>query len=92
MSPSSRQAIYDSIDAHLDEHVEHPRSWILQRSVSNAGEGIDECAQFTRRFLDEPGCRHSEVVDPGPSHWGYDATPWSAPNTTPARRTRSSST
>jgi acetylornithine deacetylase/succinyl-diaminopimelate desuccinylase-like protein len=59
----------------MDEHVERLRSWIRQPSVSNTGEGIAECAELTRRYFEELGCQHTEIVDPGLSRWGAPCNP-----------------
>jgi acetylornithine deacetylase/succinyl-diaminopimelate desuccinylase-like protein len=72
---SERQAIYDHIDAHLDDHVERLRTFIRQPSVSNTGEGIDECAELTRRFLEELGCQRTEIAPPGRSRTGAMTNP-----------------
>jgi acetylornithine deacetylase/succinyl-diaminopimelate desuccinylase-like protein len=75
MATSERQAIFDYIDGHLNEHVERLRTWIRQPSVSNTGEGLAECAELTRRFFEELGCQNTEVVDPGRSRWGAQCNP-----------------
>jgi acetylornithine deacetylase/succinyl-diaminopimelate desuccinylase-like protein len=72
---TERQAIYDYIDQHLDEHVERLRTWIRQPSISNTGEGIDECAELTRRFFEELGCRHTEIVGPVTNQYGATTNP-----------------
>lgn len=45
MADRQRQAIYDHIDAQLDEHIERLRTWIARPSISNTGEGIQQCAE-----------------------------------------------
>jgi len=69
------EKIHQHIDEHLDEHVAKVQEWIRQRSVSNTGEGISECAELTRTYLEELGCQKTEIIEPGMTKWGMVGHP-----------------
>ncbi len=68
-------AVFDHIDANIDEHVQNLQRWIQQPSVSNTGEGIQESAYMVEGFFDQFGCQETEVVDPGLTEYGTQANP-----------------
>ncbi len=62
--------VYRDIEANRDAHLRRVQEWIQQPSVSNTGEGIDDSAELTRRYLEKLGCERAEVVDVGETKWG----------------------
>ncbi|MEZ4523466.1 MAG: M20/M25/M40 family metallo-hydrolase [Thermomicrobiales bacterium] len=75
MNANLKQAIYDHIDTNIDDHIERLRSWISQPSISNTGEGIQECAELTASFFRELGCQTVEIDPIGETRWGTIANP-----------------
>lgn len=68
------EGIYNYIDGHLDKHIARIQEWIRQPSISNTGEGIPECAELTKRYFEELGCK-ARVVDVGVTKWGTEGHP-----------------
>ena len=69
----THQAVYDHIDANLDEHVGNLQRWLRQPSVSAQDVGIDEMAGLLRQDLEDMGFAEAEIVptDGHPGVWGY---------------------
>ena len=72
----TKQAAFDHIVAHRDDHLARLREFVRQPSVSATGEGIAEAAAQVAGYLRDLGCREVEVV-PTDGHPGvfayYDA-------------------
>lgn len=69
-------AVYEYIDANLDEHIGNIQRWIRQPSVSAQNDGIQEMAGLLRDDLAALGFAEAELVptDGHPGVWGhYDA-------------------
>jgi len=66
-------AVYQNIDAHLEEHLEHLRRWLRQPSVSAQNIGIQEMARLLRDDLRALGFQEAELVPTAghPGVWGY---------------------
>src|SRR3990170_3690183 len=64
LSPEVR-AVFEHIDANIDEHVANLQEWVRQPSISNSGEGIPESAEMVKGFYEELGCQTARVYDTG---------------------------
>ncbi|HWM29906.1 MAG TPA: M20/M25/M40 family metallo-hydrolase [Woeseiaceae bacterium] len=66
-------AIYQHIDANLDDHVAAIQRWIRQPSISAQNDGIQEMAEMLRDDLKDLGFAEAELVptDGHPGVWGY---------------------
>ena len=69
----NHQAVYDYIDANLDQHLGAIQRWLRQRSISAQNDGIQEMAEMVRRDLEDMGFAEAEIVptDGHPGVWGY---------------------
>jgi Acetylornithine deacetylase/Succinyl-diaminopimelate desuccinylase and related deacylases len=65
--------VYQHIEAHIDEHLEHIRRWLRQPSVSAQSQGIEQMATLLRDDLRALGFRETELVPTSghPGVWGY---------------------
>ncbi len=59
----NRDAIFQYIDAHLDEHIAHIQAWVRQPSVSWDDLGVAECAALVADSYRRLGCRTVELVE-----------------------------
>jgi len=59
----NREAIFNYIDAHQDEHVAHIQTWVRQPSVSWDDMGVPECAQLVADSYRKLGCQTVELID-----------------------------
>jgi len=57
-----RNAVFDHIDAQVDQHIANLQAFVRQPSISQTGEGIGECAAMLARILSDLGCQKSEIV------------------------------
>ena len=73
--PEELKAVFDHIDANIDDHVLNLRRWINQPSISNSGEGIPESAQMVKGFFDQLGCQESRIYDIPMTEWGQPGNP-----------------
>ena len=66
-------AVYDYIDANLDQHIGAIQRWLRQPSISAQNVGILEMAELLRQDLDDLGFAESNLVptDGHPGVWGY---------------------
>ena len=66
-------AVYDYIDANLDQHIGAIQRWLRQPSISAQNIGILEMAELLRQDLDDLGFAESNLVptDGHPGVWGY---------------------
>ena len=60
--------VYEHIDANIDGHIENVRRLLMQPSVSQTGEGMQECAGMLRDWLGKLGCSRVELTEPE-FHW-----------------------
>ena len=69
----NHQAVYDYIDANLDDHLAAIRHWVRQPSISAQNVGITEMAELVRQDLEDLGFAEAEIVptDGHPGVWGY---------------------
>jgi acetylornithine deacetylase/succinyl-diaminopimelate desuccinylase-like protein len=69
----NHQAVYDYIDANLDDHLGAIQRWLRQRSISAQNDGIREMAEMVRQDLENMGFAEAEIVptDGHPGVWGY---------------------
>lgn len=69
----NRDAIFEHIDAHLDEHVAHIQRWVRQPSVSWDNLGVSDCAEVVAQSYRELGCQEVEIIDGRfhPGVWAY---------------------
>lgn len=70
------QAVYDHIDANLDQHLANIQRWLRQPSISAQNVGIREMAEMLRSDLEGMGFQETAIVetDGHPGVWGfYDA-------------------
>ncbi len=69
----NHQAVYDYIDANLDDHLAAIQRWLRQPSISAQNVGIQEMAEMVRQDLEEMGFAEAEIVptDGHPGVWGY---------------------
>jgi len=69
----NREAIHQHIDKHLDDHIEHIRSWVRQPSVSWDNLGVADCAQLVAQSYRNLGCSEVEVIEGRfhPGVWAY---------------------
>ncbi len=67
------QAVYDYIDAHIDDHLTAIQRWLRQPSISAQNVGIPEMAELVRQDLEDLGFAEAEIVptDGHPGVWGY---------------------
>lgn len=70
---AGRSKIYAHIDAGLPRHIERIQEYIRQPSISAEDRGIRECAELTRRYLQDAGCAETEIVPTAghPVVWGW---------------------
>ena len=69
-------AVYEYIDANLEDHLSAIQRWLRQPSISAQNVGIAEMADLVRRDLLDIGFAEAEIVptDGHPGVWGfYDA-------------------
>ena len=72
----THQAVYDHVDANLDDHLAKIQRWLRQPSISAQNIGIQEMAELLRQDLEDMGFAEAELVptDGHPGVWGfYDA-------------------
>ena len=69
----NHQAVYDYIDANLDDHLAAIQRWLRQPSISAQNVGITEMAEMVRQDLEDLGFAEAEIVptDGHPGVWGY---------------------
>jgi len=69
----SHTAVYDYIDANLDDHLAAIQRWLRQPSISAQNVGIQEMAEMVRQDLEGLGFSEAEIVptDGHPGVWGY---------------------
>jgi len=69
----SHPAVYDYIDANLDDHLAAIQRWLRQPSISAQNVGIQEMAEMVRQDLEGLGFAEAEIVptDGHPGIWGY---------------------
>ncbi len=69
----NHQAVYDYIDANLDDHLGAIQRWLRQPSISAQNVGIQEMAEMVRQDLEDMGFAEAEIVptDGHPGVWGY---------------------
>ncbi|MGH2614302.1 MAG: M20/M25/M40 family metallo-hydrolase [Thermomicrobiales bacterium] len=69
----NKDAIHQHIDEHLNDHVEHIRSWVRQPSVSWDNLGVRECADLVAQSYRDLGCQEVEVIAGRyhPGVWAY---------------------
>jgi acetylornithine deacetylase/succinyl-diaminopimelate desuccinylase-like protein len=60
----AKEKVYEQIDENIDSHVEAMRRLLMQPSVSQTGEGMEETAGLLMDWLKELGCSHVEAVKP----------------------------
>lgn len=66
-------AVERHIDANIAAHIRNIQDYIRQPSISAENRGIAECAELTRRLLEQAGCKETAIV-PTPRHpavWGH---------------------
>jgi hypothetical protein len=70
---ADHSAVYDYIDAHLEQHVGALQRWVRQPSISAQNVGIQEMAEMLRQDLSDLGFAEAELVptDGHPGVWGY---------------------
>ncbi len=69
-------AVYDYIDANLDDHLAAIQRWLRQKSISAQNDGVIEMAEMLRQDFEDLGFAEAELVptDGHPGVWGfYDA-------------------
>ena len=66
-------AVYDYIDANLDDHLAALQRWLRQPSISAQNVGVQEMAEMLRQDLSDLGFAEAELVptDGHPGVWGY---------------------
>jgi acetylornithine deacetylase/succinyl-diaminopimelate desuccinylase-like protein len=69
----SHQAVYDYVDAHVDEHVAAIQRWLRQPSISAQSIGVQDMAELVRQDLEDLGFAETAIVptDGHPGVWGY---------------------
>lgn len=69
----NRQAIYDHIDAHLDDTVTMIQEYVRQPSISVSGTGLRECAELVAGYYRDLGCQEVEIIESNgaPGVWAY---------------------
>ncbi|MGH9860085.1 MAG: hypothetical protein ACRD5F_08695, partial [Candidatus Acidiferrales bacterium] len=69
----ARRAAHAHIEKNLPHHIEKIQEYLRQPSISAEGTGIKECAEMTRRYLAEAGCKEAELIPSSghPGVWGY---------------------
>ena len=69
----NHQAVYDYIDANIDDHLAAIQRWVRQPSISAQNVGIAEMAELVRQDLEDLGFAEAEIVptDGHPGVWGY---------------------
>jgi acetylornithine deacetylase/succinyl-diaminopimelate desuccinylase-like protein len=58
----TRQAVFDYITEHRDEHVARLQEFVRQPSVSATGEGMGEAVEQVAGYLRDLGCAEVEIV------------------------------
>lgn len=56
-------AVFDHIDANLNQHIAQVQELVRQPSISQENLGIRECAALLKRRLDALGCRQTAIVE-----------------------------
>ncbi len=69
----SHDAVYDYIDANIDDHVGELQRWLRQPSVSAQNIGVREMAEMVRQDFVDLGFQEAELVETKghPGVWGY---------------------
>jgi acetylornithine deacetylase/succinyl-diaminopimelate desuccinylase-like protein len=69
----NRAAIFEHIDSHSSDHIEHIRAWVRQKSVSWDNLGVPECAQLVAQSYSDLGCQEVEIIEGRfhPGVWAY---------------------
>ena len=58
------EKVYKHIDKNIDAHVESMRRLLMQPSISQTGEGMQECAGMLKDWLKALGCKRVELAKP----------------------------
>ncbi|MHA1979365.1 MAG: M20/M25/M40 family metallo-hydrolase [Candidatus Hodarchaeales archaeon] len=58
-----REKIYQQIDQDIEKHILRFQEFIRQRSISQTGEGIEECAELLKTYLGALGCQTTRLVE-----------------------------
>ena len=69
----NRDAIFQHIDDHQDEHIAHIQRWVRQPSVSWDNIGVEQCAEVVAQSYRDLGCQEAEVIEGRfhPGVWAY---------------------
>jgi acetylornithine deacetylase/succinyl-diaminopimelate desuccinylase-like protein len=60
----AKEKVYEYIDENIDSHIEAMRKLLMQPSVSQTGEGMEETVGLLMDWLWELGCGHVEAAKP----------------------------
>ncbi|MHA2291975.1 MAG: M20/M25/M40 family metallo-hydrolase [Candidatus Hodarchaeales archaeon] len=58
-----REKIYQQIDQDIEEHIQNFQEFVRQPSISQTGEGVRDCAELLKGYLEELGCVNTTLVE-----------------------------
>ncbi len=69
----TRQAVHDHVANNQAQHLEQARRFMAQPSVSQEGQGMEECAALLLKYYRDLGCREAELAETPvfPAVWAY---------------------
>jgi len=56
------EKVYRNIDENIEAHIKRLREFVRQRSISQTGEGVKECAELLKGYFKELGCKEARLV------------------------------
>jgi len=56
------EKVYKNIDENIEAHIKRLQEFIRQRSISQTGEGVKECAELLKGYFKELGCKEARLV------------------------------
>lgn len=56
------EKVYKNIDENIEAHTERLQEFVRQRSISQTGEGVKECAELLKGYFKDLGCKEARLV------------------------------
>ena len=63
MNLNTLEKVYKHIDQDVEKHILKLQEFVRQPSISQTGEGVRECAELLKSYLEELGCRKATLVE-----------------------------
>jgi acetylornithine deacetylase/succinyl-diaminopimelate desuccinylase-like protein len=56
------EKVYGNIDENIEAHTKRLQQFVRQKSISQTGEGVKECAELLKDHLKKLGCKEARLV------------------------------